>query len=252
MASSCRAVRVALSLVLVGSLVFAGPAFAWADAKDEPSESSTASTEAPENDAASSDELFDYVYRGRIETSAEGDDGIAPFSLDGSGHVALKPGNYAEWIDRIDVPTYARQFYDVLAEASDGDGVRDFLIDDGYYDGTAPAEGAYRSIDGIGTILVGSVALPSGSSKALFAEMSEYAMATLAAFDRDHPEVFWLSGSVAVAFQVKGKTLSCYMLISESGEGVRSSDYTNGYQIRMDIWNRSGMAELYFVTFNNY
>lgn len=238
MASSCRAARAALSLVLAGALVFSGPAFAWAGVEGEPSESSITSAEAEESEAASSDELFDHVYRGRIETSAEGNDGIAPFSLDSSGHVALKPGNYAEWIDRIDVPTYARQFYDVLAEASDGDGVRDFLIDDDYYDGTAPSEGAYRSIDGVGTILVGSAALSSGPSEALFAEMSEYAMATLAAFDRDHPEVFWLSGEVLIGFQQKGKTLSCYMLISEPGRGVRSSDYTSAYQIRTDIWNR--------------
>lgn len=240
MVSSCRAARVALSLVLAGSLAFASPAAAWADAEGEPSEPPAAPAEAAENDAASSDELFDYVYHGRIETSAEGDDGIALFSLDSSGRVALKPGNYVEWIDRIDVPSYARQFYEVLAEASDGDGTRDFLIDDAYYDGAASAEGAYRSIGGLGTILVGSATLPSNSAQtqALVAEMGEYAMATLAAFDRDHPEVFWLSGSVSVVFQVKGKTLSCYMLLSESGKGVRSSDYTSAHQIRTDIWNR--------------
>lgn len=38
-----------------------------------------------------------------------------------------------EWIDRIDLPEFAKDFYDVLAEASDGDGNDDYLMDAKYY-----------------------------------------------------------------------------------------------------------------------
>lgn len=241
MTLSCRAGRIALSLVLVGSLTLSGPVLAWADVESGSGEAFPAPVETDDGDVLSSEAPFDYIYHGRIETSAEGDDGIALFSLDSSGHVALKPGNYAEWIDRIDVPAYARQFYDVLVEATDCDDIRDFLIDDSYYAGTAAAEGAYSSINGTGAILVGSAALPSSASQtqALVAEMGEYAMATLAAFDRDHPEVFWLSGEVLIGFQTNGKTLSCYLLLSGSGKGMRSSDYTSAHQIRTDVWSRN-------------
>lgn len=255
MASLRRLLNVALAFTLASSLAFAAPATAWADRA--PSNETTVTSfeaaeaaplgEAPTTDesagsqGAAADETgpFDFLIRGELETSVKSEHLIAPFSLDSSGRVALKPGNYPEWIDRIDVPSYARQFYDVLVEAVDGDGVRDFLIEDGYYGGTAPSEGAYRSIKGIGAILVGSATLSAVQGEgALAEEMGEYAMAAMAAFDRDHPEVFWLSGAVAFGFSAQGRTLTCYLVLSNSSSGMRSASYTSGYQIRLGIWNR--------------
>ena len=48
------------------------------------------------------------------------------------GKIALTAGCHEKWIDRLDLPDYAKNLYSVLEEAADGDGVNDYLIDDKY------------------------------------------------------------------------------------------------------------------------
>lgn len=182
---------------------------------------------------------WDLLLTGTLETSVEQSQALAPFALTSSGAVALRPGNYQRWIDRVDVPDYARQFYGVLEEAADNDGYRDFLIDDGYCNGTAYSEGAFENIGGTGAIYVGGETASSLATvhDTAFA-MNAYAMAAFAAFDRDHPEVFWLSGGVSVGFKYQGTKVSCYFVLASGTNGSRSAAYNTQYDIKRAIWER--------------
>ena len=42
--------------------------------------------------------------------------------------IQLTSGNYANWIDRVTLPAFAQEFYDWLAESTDGDGDEDVLL----------------------------------------------------------------------------------------------------------------------------
>lgn len=127
-------------------------------------------------------------------------------SLDSSGKVALKAGTYANWIDRVDIPDYARDFYDILVEASDNDGYNDYLIDDKYFDTTRPGSD-YRELKvgdiyydaGRTSIVAAVLEAPYDSDwaavKEVYHEASQYVFAAYQAFDRDHNEVFWLDNA---------------------------------------------------------
>ena len=66
-----------------------------------------------------------------METSAMP---IGWFGLSG-GSVDLKSGNYENWIDRLDLSEtpFVKELYEKLVEASDNDGVDDWLIEDTYF-----------------------------------------------------------------------------------------------------------------------
>lgn len=117
---------------------------------------------------------------------------ISVFSLN-DGIVELIDGNAINWIDRIDLSgdgAAIRTFYDSLVEASDNDGVNDYLIEDSYFAEdnctvtVAHVTGTVATQDAVSTTL-GSVMTNYG----------QYIRAAFDAFDRDHPEIFWLSGS---------------------------------------------------------
>ncbi len=248
-------IRVVLAFVLVSSLMPGIPAAAWADGTPEGSASRealagagnlTRSGNPADSNAAtpgaiqpSADSPWDAFYAGTLETSVERDEAIAPFALDSAGVTALKSGTHVRWIDRIDVPAYVTQFYAVLEEAADNDGYRDFLIDGRYKNGTAAPEGAYIRVQGRGALLLGTVARSASTSlDALRNEMGEYGMAAMAAFDRDHPEVFWLSGAVAFGFLVRESQVSCYLVLNDSRWSVISDAYATTYQVRRGLWER--------------
>lgn len=113
-----------------------------------------------------------------------------------------------EWIDRIDLPEFAKDFYDVLVEASDGDGNDDYLMDAKYYsldeaeemedepiwvisdnreDGTE-----YKSIILEATTVTLQNELDDAQKKMVENAVNGYVSAAYSAFDADHPEVFWL------------------------------------------------------------
>ena len=104
----------------------------------------------------------------QIETSASQ---WSTFSLSEDGKVALKEGNHIKWIERINIPDYAKEFYERLEEGADGDGTDDILID--------PENSIIE------------VKLLSSYNPD---EVMEYLLTVMNAFDREHPEVFWLSG----------------------------------------------------------
>lgn len=250
-----RFVRIFCAAALAAALVPAAPAVACADDGDGAVSASEAARVVPSAEGTPSaqtaqgspsfpsesaqDSPWDLVLTDTLQTSVEQSRAIAPFALTSSGAVALRPGNYQRWIDRVDVPDYARQFYAVLEEAADNDGYRDFLIDDGYYNGTAYSEGAFVNVNNTGTIYVGTETAPSlAAVRDTAYAMNAYAMAALAAFDRDHPEVFWLSGWVSVGFMNQGTKVSCYFVLSTDANGTRSAAYGTQYDVKRAIWNR--------------
>lgn len=174
--------------------------------------------------------------------------------------VTLKEGNYAEWIDRLaDLPDYALEFYDWLIENTDGDGVDDMLIDpttatldSGDYIQVVgeltetipcPVDDVYdtANVSQVGTQLAREAA------SANFDEAADYLAAVYCAFDRDHPEVFWLSGrhgymsSWNIEFVFKNGswevvlTQSFYMTLVTSSVNVIASEYSDPSDIYANI-----------------
>lgn len=185
-----------------------------------------------------------------IETSVLSKD-ISLFALDQTGQVALKEGTFTRWIDRIDIPDYVLPFYEVLQEAVDGDGNRDYLIDDKYFTGNAADDSLYKNYQtGDRRLKVCEQQCSSLADKDnKNAEASRYALAVMAAFDRDHPEVFWLSntsvvlGSYSYNEKTGAGTLTTYLLLkgqaSINGEqtdvDIRADRYRSESSIKADI-----------------
>lgn len=167
---------------------------------------------------------------------------IGFFSLD-DGMVELAKGSYAEWIDRLDLSgaEVIREFYDKLVEASDNDGVDDFLIEDSYYAGdsrilVAQVPGVAVTTDEI-----------SAAASEIMSHYAAYIQAACNAFDRDHPEVFWLSGSNAYGYSCSYSsgaggyeyTVSISYILKGTVGGqpfeVRAAEYQSEEAIKADI-----------------
>lgn len=165
----------------------------------------------------------------------------------------LSDGNHEKWIDRIDLDgdddgevdedaQWVVNFYNQLVEASDNDGEDDFLIEDSYYASPTnlrvvhTVSGQHPNGEGTGP----EGAFVEGDFDTVNAELpgkyAPYLIAACSAFDRDHPEVFWLNGSCSVGAGVTeyspttGKYTAeiCFFLSYESSEdsfSVRSSNY---------------------------
>lgn len=116
------------------------------------------------------------------------------------GSVDLKAGNWEKWIDRVDVSeaAFVKELYDNMVEASDNDGVDDWLIEDSYFE-----QEEYKVVV---TEVQGSMATIGEAQSIMSSLLNQYApfiYAAVNAFDRDHPEVFWLSGSSKVGISMK-------------------------------------------------
>lgn len=148
------------------------------------------------------------------------------------------------YIDRIDFPDYARNFYYSMIEASDNDGKDDWLID--------VTQGVKSSNYYLAP--VGSFATTSELGQA-----RNYILAAIAAFDRDHPEVFWLSDSYSFAAITENKEFTLYVILSSDGYiDIRDLDsYSSASKIREAIKKRdknikkiiSGMPKTYVSTY---
>lgn len=168
--------------------------------------------------------------------------------------------DWVQWYDRIDIPEDfqddCKSFYNRLVEACDNDGDRDFLIEDKYINGTAnsvPYEYQNFSSWGYSGIRVGVFKYKYTTDDDLYLSLNtlyECAFAVRAAFDRDHPEVFWLTGGAYVFYttstiaDVNGLyTASVYLAISgiqtlkESADqdDVRISSFTSEDVIKYAI-----------------
>lgn len=136
--------------------------------------------------AEETEELEYWEILGETETSAYA---LNMRSL-ANGTVELKDSNETEWIDRLDLSEVPeiRTLYDTLVEASDNDGVNDYFIEDTYFaqDTTIPV------VTVTGTFEEGETL--SSVMNAVYSQYKPFISAAFCAFDRDHPEVFWLSG----------------------------------------------------------
>lgn len=217
-------------MMMVAMLINVCPMTVFAEVVDESSE----------NEGWVTEEIL--MELGSVETSA------MPFSFYGmtDGSIQLKSGNYEKWIDRIDL-TDAEvicNVYDVLVEASDNDGTNDYFIDDQYYS----EKNKYVVIDTI---------TGQGSSVEDMNEQMDnivnfyYRAARTAydAFDRDCPEVFWLTGETlcAVSKSYSDTTfrysldLMIYVKYTYDAEDVydiRSANYQSSESIKAGIKTR--------------
>lgn len=127
-----------------------------------------------------------------LETSAIP---ISLFSLD-DGIVSLKATNEEAWIDRLDLngADEIRDFYDVLVEASDNDGYCDYLIGDSYFKDSNCLVVCTKT----GTVASEEEAI--NCIQEIYAAYKPYVNAAFQAFDRDHPEVFWLASEYKVGY----------------------------------------------------
>lgn len=153
---------------------------------------------------------------------------LFPSALDGNGYVKLKDSNEVRWIDRLDLTgaDYTMEFYNWLVENSDGDGVEDALIDPstnstmtdyGYAHMAAeiPVEIPF-SYAGSDISTAATAALQSALNQFSLAS-ARYMHSAYYAFDRDHPEVFWLRGSVSAFAGASGGWVSSYDSNTETG-----------------------------------
>ena len=144
--------------------------------------------------------------------------------------VSLNSGNYEKWIDRINLSskTYARDFYDWLVEESD---FQSIVKNDG---SASLADPGYNLVEGgmcTKTVASSSATVksaitvtgnPSKDSENAYnaiesevekveEEVVEYCSAAFHAFDRDNPQVFWLSGE----FQFAGSLEYSYNIFGD-------------------------------------
>lgn len=178
---------------------------------------------------------------GDIQTSAPS---FRFFRMMADGKVALRNGTYEKWIDRIDVPDYARTLYNTLAEGADNDGVDDFLIDDRYFSAANALKLGEKSYNVLPvTTVVGDAFI----TQAEFNEIGKYIRAIYDAFDRDHPEVFWLTGTNQAIYtgsssyedgKLVYKSEVYFILKDNSSNGtfdVRKDNYQTASSIKQDI-----------------
>lgn len=112
--------------------------------------------------------------------------------------ISLAPGEHIRWIDRVAaLPDYASRFYSWLEANSDINGA---LADP--TKGTKVDESYVYTLDVLkGSVETGANASSDQVQSAIVAVTNDraqaamdYAFEVYGAFDRDHPEVFWLSG----------------------------------------------------------
>ncbi|MBQ7758663.1 transglutaminase domain-containing protein [Anaerotignum sp.] len=111
-----------------------------------------------------------------------------------------------EYIDRVTLPAFAEDFYDSLEEAVDGDGRKDYLMDPYYYSFDLNEDGFKimqaqdedgNDVNHIVYAVVEDIELKSeDDAQAVVNGLYEAAAKAYSAFDRDHPEVFWLTNEM--------------------------------------------------------
>jgi hypothetical protein len=161
--------------------------------------------------------------------------------------VTLKSGNAEKWIDRVELEDYALDFYEALEDSiSDADGM---LIDvtqnskivqdsSGYKYPIVEIEGKTTSRAEIDTIMTDN-----------FSKAGDNIAAAYYAFDRDHPEVFWLGGGLRYTYSgsIRGtsyseyvykQTIYIYLKDTSSNYDIRATGYQDADTILADIEER--------------
>ncbi len=163
----------------------------------------------------------------------------------------LKEGRYEKWIDRIDCTgaEYIIDLYNWLAENSDGDGVEDALIDyteipESGQNISKGQTGAYGQMGTNGEYFVYCLDISMILSSNPQTDLTEVqansqkvmynAIAAVDAFERDHPEVFWLNGSCSFTYRAwyDGSEYSqtFYLIIKSSAADAQSDMRLEDYR----------------------
>ncbi|MBO5159491.1 MAG: leucine-rich repeat protein [Lachnospiraceae bacterium] len=177
-------------------------------------EESDETEKSPEHDAEQKEiievQMEDVYYLvSEVETSATA---IGMYSLS-DGQISLKSSNETAWIDRLELTDASdiRSFYDTLVEASDNDGTADYLIDDSYLNGdynltvaeiTEKVEVELSNAADESVVKSEVEAAVNACANEIVENYNPYIIAARDAFDRDHPEVFWLSGETAIGYSL--------------------------------------------------
>lgn len=172
----------------------------------------------------------------------------------------LADGNHEKWIDRIaDLPDYAAELYQWLEDnSSDGgaliDPTKGLLVDDGYYYliDTVTNSVTYSYTDDKQTAAQEAVVAHADS---VFDVIMDYSVDTYSAFDRDHPEVFWLSGGSSYTWKLSYSyggsngvgtatyTMNVYFYLQADGFDIRDSRYQDAAVLDAAIAQRDSDVE---------
>lgn len=160
--------------------------------------------------------------------------------------LTLKKSNYEKWIDRVNLPDYALDLYDTLVEYCDNDGIDDLMIwDKGYSRETSIVVnyGEPYGSDIFQGIKYTSLKNPTEAQmNYIFKTMR----AAYDAFDMDHPEVFWPSGTSWVfinrVYTSQTDFTDTYYFVIKLQEGsyqgsfdIRAEKYQSEAAIRKDL-----------------
>ena len=153
----------------------------------------------------------------------------------------LAEGNYVSYLDRVAAaPAYVKEYYDWLVDNSDAGGVladptKGSVYNGEYYHGVVTVKGSasYPFTTQDEAVAIGSALAEEALNKE-FNAFVQWAGVAADAFDRDHPEVFWLSGQTSysylggVGFTLKGGVCT----VSYEAEMVAWLQY-EGFDIRI-------------------
>lgn len=146
----------------------------------------------------------------------------------------LAEGQHVKWMDRVELPNYAKKFYYVCVEAADNDGYNDFFIQDRYFElasDPVPITFAYLNTLQVGNFLQ-TEEFTGIFVGAVLQEEREFAFRCVGiafqAFLHDYPKVFWLGGQWQVWYTDKNTGMA-YLFFVLNTPARESSFRYSGY-----------------------
>lgn len=190
--------------------------------------------------AASLDKPQCKVPKSVISTPEEISSGTHTYSQQNAFLPSLTEGNHELWIERVNLPEYAKVFHELLEEGSDNDGKNDFLISvedsplvEKIRIEEIATDGMSQMVDAYGvkiTEICGQGTDYDSAVDALNLDFDEkyYNLRTAqVAFDMDHSEVFWLACTTYFA--------------------VPEFDYSEGRNAETGAYTYTISGDLYFI-----
>ena len=159
--------------------------------------------------------------------------------------ISISDETAVDWIDRVDDTQEVNSVYHWLVEATDNDGFDDHLISDDYFVDDGEVHGV-RIATSKGRAL--SEEEFNRAKERIIAHYSEIIQVAGDAFDRDHPEVFWLANERR--FDIQGSyyvdyyggyqyTIDVRYLVKAPGFDARAEKYRSAEAIRAAIAERN-------------
>lgn len=142
----------------------------------------------------------------------------------------IKDENYEKWIDRISVPEWGFDFYNILEEYTNNDGVNDLLIaEDGFNIENAFVLKTNEKVCIFNGIKAASTT-PCSSEEVQ--NIFDNIRSIYLCFLMDHPEVFWLNGTVKMYCYQTSYQYDYYLVTrwhdeSEEAFDIRPVKYQN-------------------------